>query len=59
MDSFHAFMKELPKLDATIYLNSIYDFVMSNKIIESFNGEKVYAKILHDIDTFIGGLSKV
>jgi hypothetical protein len=53
-DSIYLFMKELPKLDASNYLNSIYDFVMSNTIIENFDGDKVYEKILRDIDVFVG-----
>ena len=59
LDTLCAFMENLPKLDASNYLNSIYDFVMSDKIIEKFDGNKVYEKILLDIDAFVGELNRV
>lgn len=53
LDSLCEFIKELPKLDSSAYLNSIYDFLMSKVIIENFDGGRVYEKILRDIDLFV------
>ena len=59
LDTLCALMEELPKLEVSNYLNSIYDFIMSNKIIDIFDGNKVYEKILLDIEAFVGKRNQV
>jgi len=59
LDVLCSFMEELPKLEVSNYLNSIYDFVMSNKIIDIFDGNKVYEKIVLDIEAFVGKRNQV